>query len=108
MMFFFHRYELPAVLDAQESDSDSDEPLPSENEALMPSSEILPGDTVFSATVDGNLTLQESEESSVEVNEPQENGSSGPNVRCENNNVKSNSKQTEHSPRQENNSNLVS
>lgn len=109
MLFFFHRYELPAVLQAEDPTFEQDDSPQLGNEAIMPGAEVFLDDTVSGIPTDGN-TLEHEENSSV-PNEPTENETSSPDVSTvssENNNVKTDSKQRDSSPVQESNSNLVS
>lgn len=112
MLFFFHRYELPAVLQAHgpATDQGHDDSAQLGNEAVMPDSDILPEDTISSSQNDANSSSHELPENIADASDSSENENSNPNsstVSSENQ-VKTDSKQTVQPPAEENRSSLVS
>lgn len=112
MLYFFHRYELPAVLQSHEPamGHGHDDSAQLENEAVMPDSDILSNDTVSGSPSEDNSTSGEIQENSTDVNEPEESENSNPNASTvsSENSVKTSSKQTVQSSSEDNRLNLVS
>lgn len=114
MLFFFHRYELPAVLRANDSNMEQghDDSAHLENDALVIDSDVQPEDSVSNnpSFSEGNTSIQEVEENSTTTTGPQESENSSPNastVSNENSN-KTNTKDTEQSSVQDSRSGVVS